>query len=157
MLCIVSIIVLCFSIQHTGPKHNHRFLDPKASILRAVFSGADAAVLLKPESLNASRLSHKNAKYIGKVVPTHQQSMLVRVDENANTTDVFTGSFRNAEWIIWNGYWTSASTRTTDSKIVVFVDMVEWLSNYNITLRGDFSNISDWKAWHEASFIFRDK
>jgi len=152
-----SILVLGFTMQHSGPKHNHRYLDPKASILRAVFTGADAAVLLKPETLNSTRLSNKNGKYIGKVVPTHQQSLLVRVDENANTTDVFTGSFRSPDWIIWQGFWTAASTRTTESKIVVFVDMVEWLRQYNITLRGDFSNISDWKAWHEASFIIRDK
>ena len=94
-------------------------------------------------------------QYVGKVVPTRQPSLLVRMDEN--TTDMFTGIFTNTDWVMWQGYWGSANNRTLDSKIAVFVDMVAWLDDYNITLRGDFNHITDWKAWHEASFIIRAK
>ena len=145
------------SMLHMTQKHSLRNPSPTASIMRALFSGTDAAVLMKPKTVNTTNIIYKNQEYIGRVVPTHKQSILVRIDENTNTTDVFMGALKNTDWIIWQVYWGYASTRSTESKIVVFVDMVQWLENYNITLRGDFNNISDWKAWHEACFMIRDK
>ena len=120
------------------------------SVLRASFSGRDASILLKPVSLNATNIVSN--EYIGKVVSTRQKSLLIRIDEDV--TDMFTGSFTNSDWVMWQGYWGRDTTRSLESKIIVFVDMVEWLKNYNITLRADFNNIPDWKAWHEASFRY---
>ena len=159
MLRISYLLVLSYTSAYSIPRvvsrHRLRGLDPMASILRASFSGINAAVLLKPHQLvNLTHSSQKHVEYIGKVVATRQQSLLVRIDEN--TTDMFTGLFRNADWVMWQGYWGSADNRTLDSKIAVFVDMVAWLNDYNITLRADFNNIYDWKAWHEASFIITD-
>jgi len=157
MLRIVSLILVFSNISaYLSPRvvtrHRHRVLDPAASILRASFSGTNAAVLLKPRSLvNDTHPVEKYVQYVGKVVPTRQPSLLVRMDEN--TTDMFTGQFINTDWVMWQGYWGSAHNRTIASKIAVFVDMVAWLKHYNITLRGDFNHISDWKAWHEASII----
>jgi hypothetical protein len=124
--------------------------------LRASFSGIDAKTLLMPEPINKTSLIMNGGQYVGRVVPTHQPSLLVRVDEYANTTDVIMGSFKNVDWIMWQCYWGSSSTRTMESKIAVFMDMVAWLGQYNITLRGDFNNPKDWKAWHEAYFIMKD-
>ena len=159
MLRISYLLVLsntsAYSIPRLVSRHRNRVLEPEASILRASFSGINAAVLLKPQIVNATLSIQKDMQYVGKVVPTRQPSLLVRMDEN--TTDMFTGIFTNTDWVMWQGYWGSANNRTLDSKIAVFVDMVAWLDDYNITLRGDFNHITDWKAWHEASFIIRSK
>ena len=149
--------ILGLSLPFMIPNNSLRHKSPQSSILRAVFSGADAAILLKPESANLTQLVKNKGQYIGKVVPTRPQSVLVRVDDYANTTDVFIGSFMNQEWIMWQVYWGSHTTRSIDSKIIVFMDIVAWLNYYNISLYGDFSNITDWKAWHEASIIMRNK
>lgn len=157
LLVAVLSHILGFSLPFIIPNNNLRHKSPQSSILRAVFSGADAAILLKPESANLTQLVQKRGQYIGKVVPTRPQSLLVRVDDYANTTDVFIGSFMNQEWIMWQVYWGSPNSRIIDSKIIVFMDIVEWLNYYNISLTPDFSNITDWKAWHEASIIMRNK
>jgi hypothetical protein len=161
MLRIVSVILVlsytsAYLSQHFRSRNRRRSLAPEASILRASFSGTNAAVLLKPRTfVNDTHPVEKYVQYVGKVVPTRQPSLLVRMDEN--TTDMFTGQFMNADWVMWQGYWGSANNRTIDSKIAVFVDMVAWLKRYNITLRGDFNHIADWKAWHEASCIITDR
>ena len=133
----------------------HRHQSPQSSILRAIFSGSDAAILLKPESANLTQLVQNRGQYIGKVVPTRPQSLLVRIDDTANTTDVFVGSLMNQEWIMWQVYWGSPSTCNIDSKIIVFMDIVAWLNDHNISLTADFNNITDWKAWHEASILIK--
>ena len=115
-------------------------------VLRASFTGGDASLLLKPID------SIKSKEYVGKVVSTRQKSILIRIEEDI--TDVFTGTFANSEWTMWKGNWGSDKTRSIESKIEVFIDMKDWLKNYNITLSADFNNIQDWKVWHEASFKF---
>ena len=157
LLVAVLSRILGFSLPFIIPNNNLRHKSPQSSILRAIFSGTDAAILLKPESANLTQLVQKRGQYIGKVVPTRPQSLLVRVDENANTTDVFIGSLMNQEWIMWQVYWSSARSRNIDSKIIVFMDIVSWLNHYNISLTADFNNITDWKAWHEASILIRNK
>lgn len=157
LLTIILSHILGFSLPLMIPNNNLRHQSPQSSILRAVFSGTDAAILLKPESANLTQLVQNRGQYIGKVVPTRPQSLLVRVDENANTTDVFIGSLMNQEWIMWQVYWSSARSRNIDSKIIVFMDIVSWLNHYNISLTADFNNITDWKAWHEASILIRNK
>ena len=102
-------------------------------VLRASFTGGDASLLLKPID------SIKSKEYVGKVVSTRQKSLLIRIDED--TTDMFTGSFTNSDWVMWQGYWGLDTARSLESKIAVFVDMAQWLENYNITLRADFNNI----------------
>jgi hypothetical protein len=142
-------LTLSFFVQHSAPKYDLRSPSP-VSVLRASFSGGDASILLKPVSVNATQIMSK--EYVGKVVSTRQKSLLIRIDED--TTDMFTGSFTNSDWVMWQGYWGLDTARSLESKIAVFVDMAQWLENYNITLRADFNNIPDWKAWHEASFRY---
>ena len=157
LLVAVLSRIIGLSLPFIIPNNNLRHKSPQSSILRAIFSGTDAAILLKPESANLTQLVQNRGQYIGKVVPTRPQSLLVRVDENANTTDVFIGSLMNQEWIMWQVYWSSARSRNIDSKIIVFMDIVSWLNHYNISLTADFNNITDWKAWHEASILIRNK
>ena len=157
LLVAVLSRIIGLSLPFIIPNNNLRHKSPQSSILRAIFSGTDAAILLKPESANLTQLVQNRGQYIGKVVPTRPQSLLVRVDENANTTDVFIGSLMNQEWIMWQVYWSSARSRNIDSKIIVFMDIVSWLNHYNISLTAEFNNITDWKAWHEASILIRNK
>ncbi len=159
ILAIILSHTLGFSIPLMIPNHSHRLRhqSPQSSILRAIFSGSDAAILLKPESANLTQLVQNRGQYIGKVVSTRPQSLLVRIDDTANTTDVFVGSLMNQKWIMWQVYWGSPGSRNIDSKIIVFMDIVSWLKDHNISLTADFNNITDWKAWHEASIIIRDK
>ena len=72
----------------------NRHCNPTASILRASFSGTDAKALLMlmPEAVNRTNMIMNNGQYVGRVVPTRQPSLLVRVDGAANTTDVIMGS-----------------------------------------------------------------
>ena len=146
LLVAVLSHILGFSLPFIIPNNNLRHKSPQSSILRAIFSGTDAAILLKPESANLTQLVQNRGQYIGKVVPTRPQSLLVRVDENANTTDVFIGSLMNQEWLMWQVYWSSARSRNIDRKIIVFMDIVSWLNHYNISLTADLNNITDWKA-----------
>jgi len=118
--------------------------DPR--ILRASFSGSDASALL----IRTKTLPLKD-EYIGRVVPTRQTSILVRVDDKH--TDVFMGTFNSQIWTMRRGYWAKTTDRSMESLTGVFVDLVSWLKPHNITLYGDFDGITDWKIWHEARII----
>ena len=120
--------------------------DPR--ILRASFSGSDASALL----IQTKTLPLKN-EFIGRVVPTRQTSILVRVDDKH--TDVFMGTFNSQIWTMRKGYWAKTTERSMDSLTEVFVDLISWLTPHNITLSGDFDSITDWKIWHEARLLIK--
>ena len=118
--------------------------DPR--ILRASFSGSDASALLIQTKIARN-------EFIGRVVPTRQTSILVRVDDKH--TDVFMGTFNSQIWTMRKGYWAKTTERSMDSLTEVFVDLISWLTPHNITLSGDFDSITDWKIWHEARLLIK--
>ena len=118
--------------------------DPR--ILRASFSGSDASALLIQTKITRN-------EFIGRVVPTRQTSILVRVDDKH--TDVFMGTFNSQIWTMRKGYWAKTTERSMDSLTEVFVDLISWLTPHNITLSGDFDSITDWKIWHEARLLIK--